>query len=144
MPIASFQEQSTNSVATAYHDAGELRAYTDIPPLLAFTDQKASGLTLPIEKQKELIHGYYAAISYTDAQVGILLDTLDVLGLTKNTIVILWGDHGWHLGDHNLWCKHTNFEEATRTPLIISAPGIAASSTEAMRPARRAKRVLES
>ena len=132
MPIASFQEQSTNSVAMAYHDAGELRAYTDIPPLLAFTDQKASGLTLPIEKQKELIHGYYAAISYTDAQVGILLDTLDVLRLTKNTIVILWGDHGWHLGDHNLWCKHSNFEEATRTPLIISAPGIAASSTEAM------------
>jgi hypothetical protein len=79
---------------------------------------------LPLDKQKELIHGYYAAISYTDAQVGILLNTLDELGLTKNTIIVLWGDHGWHLGDHNLWCKHTNFEQATHAPLIISSPKI--------------------
>ena len=73
---------------------------------------------------------YYAATSYTDAQVGILLNTLDSLGLSKNTIVILWGDHGWHLGDHNLWCKHTNFEQATHAPLIISSPGINPSKTK--------------
>ncbi len=131
MPVAAFQEKSKNSVDVAYHNAGEIRAYTDIPPLLSFTDQKDFGLTLPINKQQELIHGYYAAVSYTDAQVGKLLDKLDALGLTKNTIIILWGDHGWHLGDHNLWCKHTNFEQATRTPMIIAAPGIAPSTTNA-------------
>ena len=131
MPVAPFQEKSKNGVEAAYHNAGEIRAYTDIPPLLSFTDQKDFGLTLPIDKQQELIHGYYAAVSYTDAQVGKLLDKLDALGLTENTIIILWGDHGWHLGDHNLWCKHTNFEQATRTPMIIAAPGIAPSSTNA-------------
>jgi arylsulfatase A-like enzyme len=131
MPVAAFQEKPKNSVDPAFHNAGEIRAYTDIPPLLSFTDQKDFGLTLPIAKQQELIHGYYAAVSYTDAQVGKLLDKLDALGLTKNTIIILWGDHGWHLGDHNLWCKHTNFEQATRTPMLIAAPGIAPSSTNA-------------
>jgi arylsulfatase A-like enzyme len=129
MPLAKFQEKSINAVDFAYHNAGEIRAYTDIPPLLSFTDQKSFGLTLPVNKQKELIHGYYAAISYADALVGDLLTTLQALGLTKNTIIILWGDHGWHLGDHNLWCKHSNFEEATHSPLIISAPGMAASKT---------------
>ncbi|MHC1705665.1 MAG: sulfatase [Tenuifilaceae bacterium] len=130
MPVAEFQEKSKNAVDIAYHNAGEIRGYTDIPPLLSFTDQKEYGLTLPIDKQKELIHGYYAAVSYTDAQVGILLNTLDSLGLTNNTIIVLWGDHGWHLGDHNLWCKHTNFEQATKSPLIISSPDIKPSVTK--------------
>jgi iduronate 2-sulfatase len=129
IPVAAFQEQPKNSVDVAFHNSGEIRAYTDIPPLLSFTDQKEFGVTLPIDKQKELIHGYYAAISYMDAQVGKVLDKLDALGLTKNTIIVLWGDHGWHLGDHNLWCKHTNFEQATRTPLIIAAPGIKATTS---------------
>jgi len=129
MPLAKFQEQNKNPVSVAYHNAGEMRGYTDIPPLTSFTDQKPYGITLPVDKQKELIHGYYAAISYTDANVGKLLDALDSLGLTKNTIIVLWGDHGWHLGDHNLWCKHTNFEEATRAPLIIAAPGFKPSKT---------------
>jgi arylsulfatase A-like enzyme len=131
MQLEPFQEKSKNAVDIAYHNAGELRGYTDIPPLTSFTDQKPYGITLPIDKQKELIHGYYAAISYMDAQVGKLLSTLDSLALTKNTIIVLWGDHGWHLGDHNLWCKHTNFEQATRAPLIIAFPGIAPSKTDA-------------
>ena len=124
MPIEKYQEKPKNAVDVAFHNAGEIRAYTDIAPLTSFSDTKNFGLTLPLDKQKELIHGYYAAISYTDAQVGILLNTLDELGLTKNTIIVLWGDHGWHLGDHNLWCKHTNFEQATHAPLIISSPKI--------------------
>ena len=131
MPLAAFQEKSKNAVDIAYHNAGELRGYTDIPPLTSFTDQKPYGITLPVDKQKELIHGYYAAISYMDAQVGKLLNTLDSLGLSKNTVIVLWGDHGWHLGDHNLWCKHTNFEQATLAPLIIAAPGMAPSKTNA-------------
>jgi arylsulfatase A-like enzyme len=130
MPLAKFQEQSKNAVDIAYHNAGEIRGYSDIPPLTDFTDQKPYGITLPKDKQQELIHGYYAAVSYADANVGVLLDALDSLGLTKNTIIVLWGDHGWHLGDHNLWCKHTNFEEATHAPLIIAAPGFKPSSTK--------------
>jgi len=129
MPLAPFQEKTANAVEAAYHNAGEIRGYTDIPSLTSFTDQKSYGITLPVDKQKELIHGYYAAVSYTDANVGILLNTLDSLGLTSNTIIVLWGDHGWHLGDHNLWCKHTNFEQATRTPLIISSPKVKSSKT---------------
>lgn len=126
LPVAEFQEPSSNAVTMAYHNAGEIRSYTDIPPLTDFTDQKP-GITLPLDKQRALIHGYYAAVSYTDAQIGIVLKTLDSLGLTDNTIIVLWGDHGWHLGDHNLWCKHSNFEQATHAPLLISAPGIAPS-----------------
>jgi iduronate 2-sulfatase len=67
------------------------------------------------------LHGY-ACISYTDAQVGRLLDALSKEGLAENTIVVLWGDHGWQLGDHGLWHKHTNFELAARAPLLISVP----------------------
>ncbi len=129
MPLAPFQQPTENAVPIAYHNAGELRAYSDIDPINSYTDQKP-GLSLSVEKQKELIHGYYAAISYTDAQLGIVLNTLDSLGLTNNTIIVLWGDHGWHLGDHNLWCKHSNFENAARAPLIISAPGLASSTVK--------------
>ena len=129
MPLAEYQEKPADAVDVAFHNAGEIRAYSDIAPLTAFSDTKNFGVTLPVDKQKELIHGYYAAISYTDAQVGILLNTLDSLGLSKNTIIVLWGDHGWHLGDHNLWCKHTNFEQATHAPLIISSPKIKQNTT---------------
>jgi len=91
---------------------GELRAYTDIPDVGPLDDEKA----------RELIRGYYAAASYTDAQVGKVLNELDRLGLREKTVVVLWGDHGWQLGEHGLWCKHTNFEEATHAPLIFRAP----------------------
>lgn len=129
MPLAPFRQKAKNGPELAYHTAAELFVYSDIPPIASFSDQKV-GMDLPPEKQKELIHGYYAATSYTDAQVGILLNALDSLGLSKNTIIILWGDHGWHLGDHNLWCKHTNFEQATHAPLLISAPWIKPSKTK--------------
>lgn len=72
--------------------------------------------------ERNLVHGYMACVSYLDAQVGRLLDSLEANGLSDNTIVVLWGDHGWHLGDHGMWCKHTNYEQATRSPLIISRP----------------------
>jgi len=78
---------------------------------------------LPVALQKELKHGYYACISHADNQVGRLLDALDRLGIRENTIVILWGDHGYHLGDHAMWNKFTNLEQSTATPLLISAPG---------------------
>jgi iduronate 2-sulfatase len=77
---------------------------------------------LTAEQARRLRHGYYACVSFVDAQIGRLLDALDRLGLRDNTIVVLWGDHGWHLGEHTLWGKQTNFEDATRAPLILSAP----------------------
>lgn len=83
---------------------------------------------------RQLIHGYYAAASYSDAQLGRVLDELDSLGLAENTIIALWGDHGWHLGDHGYWTKHTNYEQANRIPIIIVAPGVTTpgSSTQQM------------
>lgn len=75
--------------------------------------------------QRTLIHAYYACVSFADAQIGRVLDELDRLKLADNTIIVLWGDHGWHLGDHGYWTKHTNYEQANRIPLVFVAPGVA-------------------
>jgi iduronate 2-sulfatase len=96
----------------------ELRNYTGMPrngPLTA-------------EQARTVRHGYYACISFVDAQIGRLLDELDRQGLRESTIVVLWGDHGWHLGESGLWGKNTNFESATRAPLIVFDPRAAAGS----------------
>lgn len=102
-----------NAPAESLHTFGELRAYADVPKKGAVSDEFA----------RELIHGYYASVSYTDAQIGKVLDELKRLGLEKNTIVILWGDHGWNLREHGLWCKHCNYETSLHTPMIVSVPG---------------------
>ena len=93
---------------------GEMRSYHGIPKQGQVSDQVA----------RDLIRGYHACVSFVDVQIGRLLDELDRLGQTDKTIIVLWGDHGWQLGEHGFWCKHTNFEVATRTPLLIVAPGI--------------------
>ncbi len=89
---------------------------------------------MPEEQARSLIHGYLACVSYMDAQVGRLLDELDRLDMDNDTIVVLWGDHGWKLGEHGLWSKHTNFEVDTRSPLIIRPqnPKKNQSNTEAI------------
>ena len=129
--LAEFRENANNSPLVAYHGAGELYKYADIPPIASFSNVKG-GMELPFDKQKELIHGYYASVSYADALIGKLISTLVSLNLKDNTIVTIIGDHGWHLGDHNLWCKHSNFEQATRIPMIFKIPGIKASKTSAL------------
>jgi arylsulfatase A-like enzyme/GH35 family endo-1,4-beta-xylanase len=123
IPVAKYQKHAKNDTPLAYHNNNELKSYTDIPP--AFNQYGE----LAYEKQKELIHGYYAATSYVDAQIGKLLKKLKETGLDKNTIIVLWGDHGWHLGDHGLWAKHTNFEQATRLPLLFYVPGMEPGET---------------
>lgn len=87
-------------------------------------DEQAT-LEAPISDDyaRKLIHAYYASVSYVDAQIGKVLDELDRLGLAENTLVVVWGDHGWHLGDHRVWGKHTIFDVALRSPLIIRHPG---------------------
>jgi len=111
--LAHFQENAKGSPPIAYHNSGELRGgYTGIPE---------EG-RLPDDLQLELIHGYYAAASYIDEMIGMLLDKLEQLQISEHTIIVLWGDHGWHLGDHGMWCKHSNFEQATRAPLIMMDP----------------------
>jgi sialate O-acetylesterase len=115
--LAVRAELPKGAPALAGHNSGEVRRYTDQPKRDPFTEANA----------RNLRHGYFACISYVDAQVGRVLAELDRLGLRENTIVLLYGDHGWHLGDHGLWGKITNFEIAARAPLIISAPGIAAN-----------------
>ena len=70
-----------------------------------------------------LRRGYYSALSYTDAQIGRVLQELETQGLAEKTIIILWANHGWKLGEHNMWTKHTNFEDDTHVPLILHVPG---------------------
>jgi iduronate 2-sulfatase len=96
------------------HSSGELRAYAGVPAKGPVSDASA----------RNLIHGYYACVSYTDALIGKLLAELDRLELADNTIVVLWGDHGWNLGEHTLWCKHSCYETSMQIPLIVRAPGV--------------------
>jgi iduronate 2-sulfatase len=123
--LAKWQKNATNGPEISYPNAGEVRGFKDIENLLKEAGVgKNDAIKLSVEKQRELIHGYYACVSYMDAQLGRILKTLKDEGLDKNTIIVFWGDHGWHFGDHNLWAKHSNFEQATKAPLLISVPGM--------------------
>ena len=114
IPLPLIDHLPDGAPSYAGHDNGELHSYANCP----------KGNPIPADFAKTLRHGYYACISYTDAQIGRLLDALEKEGLAQNTIVVLWGDHGWQLGDHGLWHKHTNFEIATRVPLFFRVPGL--------------------
>ncbi|MGE9294768.1 MAG: sulfatase-like hydrolase/transferase, partial [Puniceicoccales bacterium] len=110
--LAEYQQAPDGTPEFTLQPGWEIRGKYDVPKRGAFSD----------ELQRELIHGYHACVSYIDAQVGKLLDALEQAGVADNTIGVLWGDHGWHLGDHSMWCKHSVYEQATRSPLIIFSP----------------------
>ncbi|MCB1120568.1 MAG: sulfatase [Verrucomicrobiae bacterium] len=114
LPMPEFVEDPKGAPPFAVKRGGEIMAFKPIPTTEPFPD----------DITRQLIHGYYASMSYMDTQVGKVLDALEEYGFSDNTIVALWGDHGWHLGDHGYWTKHTNFEQATRIPIIIKAPGV--------------------
>lgn len=117
--LAAFQALTKGTEKFAFQPSGELVNNYILPN----GERYATGYEPKAEaQQRALIHGYYAAVSYADAQVGKLLDEIEKQGLMQNTIIVLWGDHGWHLGDHTMWCKHSNFEQATHAPLIIASP----------------------
>jgi arylsulfatase A-like enzyme len=113
LPVAESSTPPKDAPKFAPQFGGELRAYHEVPK---------SG-PLSAEAQRKLVHGYYAAVSYMDAQLGRVLAALKEHGFADNTVVVVWGDHGWHLGDHGMWCKHTNYEKATRAALVMSKPG---------------------
>jgi arylsulfatase A-like enzyme len=114
IPLAPNPFRPKDAPSYAIPDAPELRKFDGVP----------ADRHLPDEYARQLKHGYYAAVSFVDAQVGRVLDELDKLGLRDNTTIILWGDHGWKLGEHDAWSKHTNVENDTWAPLMISVPGL--------------------
>jgi iduronate 2-sulfatase len=119
-------ERVQGAPAPAYHTHRELGGYAGMP-----ADER-----LDAAQTRVLRHGYYACVSYADAQIGRVLDALRRLELDRNTIVVLWGDHGFALGDAGRWCKGTNWDLDTRVPLMIRTPGLA-------QPGRAASGIVE-
>ena len=110
--LANQTDGPDSGAATGLHASFELRTRHGIPK------KGEIGPAL----SKTLLHGYYACVSYVDAQIGLMLDALDEAGIRDNTVIVVWGDHGWHLGEMGIWGKATNYEIATRVPLIVSTP----------------------
>ncbi|MEZ6135807.1 MAG: sulfatase [Pirellulaceae bacterium] len=120
--LATNRDLPVDSPTVAHKRGGEIRNYFPVP-------DKGDPATISDAIARKLIHGYYASSSYVDAQIGKVLDELKDSGLAENTIVVLWGDHGFHLGDLGIWTKHTNYEQANRIPILISAPGVTKPGT---------------
>lgn len=114
LQLTDQHEGPVNGAAMGLHASFELRARADIPN---YGDIKE-------EQAKNLKRAYLATVSYVDAQIGKMLKALEEEGLRDNTIIMLWSDHGWHLGDMGIWGKATNYEIATRVPLIVSTPNM--------------------
>lgn len=113
IPLPKFIEHPRDAPEMAVRSWKELEGYTDIPV----------GEKLTTQQVRKLRHGYYACVSYVDALVGRLLARLEQADVADETVVVLWGDHGYHLGEQGLWTKANNYELSTRVPLIVSVPG---------------------
>lgn len=112
-----------NSPRDAWFNYRELRGYSNI---------RKDTLPIPDDQAKMLRHGYYACISYIDEQIGQIIKAFKKLKLYDNTIIVDIGDHGWSLGEHSLWCKHSCFSNALRTQLIVKSTNTNAGKTDAM------------
>ncbi|MEO2042311.1 MAG: sulfatase [Pirellulales bacterium] len=112
--LTTSPEPPQNGASMGLHASFELRTRHGIPK---------SG---PINESlsRELLHAYYACVSYVDAQIGRLITAIEKNQVRDNTIIVVWGDHGWHLGEYGIWGKATNYEIATRVPLIICTPSM--------------------
>jgi arylsulfatase A-like enzyme/protocatechuate 3,4-dioxygenase beta subunit len=119
IPMAPNPFRATGAPAVAFENWGELRQYSGIP---------AAGQTFSEGLRRDLKHGYYASTSFVDDQVRRVLTALDTAGLRQNTVVVLLGDHGFHLGEQNDWAKHMTFDVSTQVPLIIRTPGTGAGT----------------
>ncbi|WP_373517082.1 sulfatase [Pricia sp.] len=116
IPVSDNPGIPENVNLASLHESGEFNQY-------ALGDEKAGlGASVSDAYAKKLRHGYLASISYIDAQIGKLRQELKRLELDENTIIVIWGDHGWHLGDQRVWGKHTLFENALKSTLIIKTP----------------------
>ena len=127
LPMPQFEELPTGAPAVAGKRGGEISNYKPVP--------ESRDAVYSEELKRQLIHGYYASTAFVDAQIGKVLDELDRLELAENTIVVLWGDHGFHLGDLGIWTKHTNYEQACRIPILIRAPGVTKAGSSTKQPA---------
>lgn len=105
-----------NGAQIGLHPSFELRVRSNIPKIGPLGD----------DLSRTLLHAYYASVSYVDANIGKMLAALKESGVDDNTIIVVWGDHGWHLGEMGIWGKATNYEIATRVPLLVSAPDMKA------------------
>lgn len=114
LPMPEYEMPPKNAPDFAGKKDGEIAAFKPVP--------RTGGEPYEPDLTRQLIHGYYASVTYMDAQLGKVLDALEATGLADHTIVVLWGDHGYHLGDHGVWTKHTNYEQAVRIPIIIRTP----------------------
>jgi len=119
LPTPKNQSPPVDAPQVALKRGGEIVAYKPVP----------ENGEIDSKLQRQLIHGYYASTSYVDAQIGKVIGELTRLELADNTIIVLWGDHGFHLGDLGIWTKHTNFEQATRIPILVIAPGVTAPNS---------------
>jgi iduronate 2-sulfatase len=123
LPLPSIESLPTDSARIGHKRGGEICNYFPAP-------NHGEAQEFSLELKRNLVHGYYASVSYVDAQIGKVVDELDRLGLADNTIIVLWGDHGFHLGDLGVWTKHTNYEQANRIPILIAAPGVVPGVTK--------------
>ncbi|NOU36314.1 MAG: sulfatase [Kiritimatiellaceae bacterium] len=120
LPVPENMSFPQGAPAYAAHDSFEARTYSDLPK---------SG-PIPDEVRRRITHGYYAACSFIDAQVGKVLNELTTLGMESNTVIVLWGDNGFHLGDNGIIGKDTDYEAAARCPLIVCAPSLTPERTD--------------
>ncbi|KAK6177850.1 hypothetical protein SNE40_012733 [Patella caerulea] len=121
LPYNPYIPVNMPEIAWSNYIKEELGVYRDISSLHA---TGAINTTLPDDVVIDLRRAYYSALSYTDSLVGKVMAELVMLGLADSTIVSFWGDHGWQLGEHGEWCKHTNFEDATHAPMMVRVPGL--------------------